>query len=348
MYISNIFNQRRESTYYRSQEGHRINSLTHFLWWCGGTLSDILEECPTERVTYQCIGAAVFFTAVLAGLTGGYALFFVFDNPVYASIFGVFWGLLIFNLDRYIVASIDRRGHILRRLWLATPRIFLAVCIALIISKPLEMKIFEKEINQQLERDYLEKVADQEAFVQSQARLMEEKHLIPVREKIAAAEETLDRKRRRMDELHNALILEIQGVKGTGRSGDGPAARQIREFLIDTKFEVAGLQRELTRLRERETTLTRQTEAEIDRKFEANTRTIARSDGLLSRLTAIERLKATSRATWYIDIFLVSLFVFIEVAPVLIKIMSRKGIYDELEERTAEHEKKVFINMLER
>src|SRR5690606_40967019 len=65
-------------------------------------------------------------------------------------IFGLIWGLLIFNLDRYIVSTIKKRDSIKSALWQATPRIVLAVIIAVVISKPLEMKIFDKEINRVL------------------------------------------------------------------------------------------------------------------------------------------------------------------------------------------------------
>ena len=58
--------------------------------------------------------------------------------------------LLIFNLDRFIVSTIKKRNNFLDELLKATPRLILAVIIAVVISKPLELKIFEKEINQVL------------------------------------------------------------------------------------------------------------------------------------------------------------------------------------------------------
>ncbi len=62
-------------------------------------------------------------------------------------LFGLVWSLLIFNLDRFIVSTIRKRDQFGREFLQATPRIILAIIIAIVISKPLEIKIFEKEIN---------------------------------------------------------------------------------------------------------------------------------------------------------------------------------------------------------
>ena len=125
--------------------------LQRFFIFCSGADSTILETCSQgERNKYAGIGATVFFTAVMAFIASGYALYTVFDN-IYTSIFfGFIWGLLIFNLDRYIVSTIKKRDSFKSELLQAAPRIVLAVIIAIVISKPLEMKIFEKEINQVL------------------------------------------------------------------------------------------------------------------------------------------------------------------------------------------------------
>jgi hypothetical protein len=73
-------------------------------------------------------------------------LFTVFDNVYTAVFFGLVWGFLIFNLDRFIVSTIKKRDHFLDEFIQASPRIVLAIIIAIVISKPLEIKIFQKEI----------------------------------------------------------------------------------------------------------------------------------------------------------------------------------------------------------
>lgn len=84
--------------------------LNEFLWTCAGVNKKILRQCPTDYAKYAGIGGTILFTALMAMLSGGYALNSVFDNQLAAIGFGIFWGLLIFNLDRFIV--IGRSRHV--------------------------------------------------------------------------------------------------------------------------------------------------------------------------------------------------------------------------------------------
>ena len=125
--------------------------IKQFFWMCSGADTDLLDESPkSEQIKYAGIGGTVFFTAVMAFISGSYALFTVFDNLYIAIAFGIVWGLLIFNLDRFIVSTIKKQDNFWKEFLQASPRIILAMIIAVVISKPLEIKIFEKEINQVL------------------------------------------------------------------------------------------------------------------------------------------------------------------------------------------------------
>ena len=91
--------------------------LKQFFILCSGADTNILDNCSNgEQNKYAGIGATVFFTALMATIAASYALYTVFDN-LYTSIgFGLVWGLLIFNLDRYIVSTIKKRNNILDEL----------------------------------------------------------------------------------------------------------------------------------------------------------------------------------------------------------------------------------------
>ncbi len=78
--------------------------LKRFFIICSGADTDILKETPLgEHNKYVGIGATIFFTAVMAFIASSYALYTVFDSVIIALGFGLVWGLLIFNLDRFIV-----------------------------------------------------------------------------------------------------------------------------------------------------------------------------------------------------------------------------------------------------
>ena len=123
-----------------------MNKLKAFFWSCAGANKSILTNCPSEASKYVGIGATIFFTGIFAALAGGYALYTIFDNYWVASFFGIIWGLMIFNLDRFIVSSMRKNGNPNQEFLTALPRLVLAIIISIVIAKPLELKVFEKEI----------------------------------------------------------------------------------------------------------------------------------------------------------------------------------------------------------
>lgn len=130
--------------------------LNEFLWTCAGVNKKILRQCPTDYAKYAGIGGTILFTALMAMLSGGYALNSVFDNQLATIGFGIFWGLLIFNLDRFIVNTMYSDGKVTiswGELGAGLPRIIMAIFLGIVISTPLELKIFEDAIDIRIEQD---------------------------------------------------------------------------------------------------------------------------------------------------------------------------------------------------
>ena len=131
-----------------------------FIVFCAGADRDIIEECSTEWQKYTSLGATVLFTGLLAWVSCGYALYSVFQSLQAAMIFGFLWGLVIFNLDRFIIVTLKKLDdkpfekygpfsgifRIATEFFCALPRIALALIIAITIAKPLEVKIFEDRL----------------------------------------------------------------------------------------------------------------------------------------------------------------------------------------------------------
>jgi len=136
-----------------------MKKITRFFWFCSGAHTGTLKKYPVEHSKYVGIGATIFFTALFASLSGGYAMYFVFNGSPFAVgfaiLFGMLWGLAIFNMDRYIVSSINKEGTTNQQILQASPRILLAIMIGIVISRPLELKIFDKEIREKLKSAYL-------------------------------------------------------------------------------------------------------------------------------------------------------------------------------------------------
>lgn len=127
--------------------------LNLFMWRCAGVDIPLLKKCPSDWSKYAGTGGTILFTAVMACLSGGYALETIFDNLLLAIIFGLMWGAMIFNLDRFMVNTMYSDGKhtiSISEIKGGLPRIILAIFLGIVISTPIEMKIFDDVITENL------------------------------------------------------------------------------------------------------------------------------------------------------------------------------------------------------
>jgi hypothetical protein len=301
-----------------------MEKMNRFFWWCSGAHPDLLLKCPTETSKYVGIGATVFFTGVFAWMASGYALFTVFDNAWIATGLGFVWGLMIFNLDRYIVSSMRKEGNVRRELLTALPRLILAVLISLVIAKPLEMKIFEKEIRGELTIMEQQIRTSQEGEIR--ARYAEEQLIL--RNDIAQLKQEILDKTRDRDDLRRLAQQEADGTGGTMRRNAGP-------IYAIKKADADRVDEELAALTARNEALIRekvQAALRNDSLVAAEIQALEKQklDGPAARMEALSRLTASSNAIWLANLFIVLLFIALETAPVFVKLISPQGPYDHL------------------
>lgn len=293
--------------------------LRRFFILCSGADRDLLESCSQgEQNKYAGVGATVFFTALMAFLAAGYALYTVFDNVWAALGFGLVWGLLIFNLDRYIVSTMRKRNGFGRELLQAAPRILLAVIIAVVISKPLELKIFQKEIDQVLlERKNQLTLENQDQVAAQFDPAIDEKHA-----EITALKTEIADKEAETNALYDTYIAEAEGREGTGLLGKGPVYAEKREKHDASLAELQALR---TENRERIAAI----EAEIGSLEENYAQAVTESQPVIDRFDGLmARIDALGTLPWFPSFFIFLLFLSIETAPILVKLMTPKGPYD--------------------
>ena len=131
-----------------------LNALQKFLIWSAGANHEILarEICLTERYKYESIGTTVVLTSIMAFFSGGYALFTVFNSVPVSIALGAAWGCTIFNLDRFFILTANKGKTDSRWQFLMASilRLSIAVLLSLVVTKPLELRLFEREINQEI------------------------------------------------------------------------------------------------------------------------------------------------------------------------------------------------------
>ena len=293
--------------------------LQSFFILCSGADKNLLEGCSQgEKTKFVGIGATVFFTAVMAFLASAYALFTVFDSVYPAIAFGLVWCLLIFNLDRFIVSTIRKRDKLSAEFLQATPRILLAIIIAIVISKPLEIKIFEKEINTVLLKEKNAMALKNKKEVADYFKTDLDKNKAEV-DKLKLEIST---KEKEVNTLYETYISEAEGTAGTKKLGKGPvfkekiAKHDLSKKELDTLqktnlAKIAVLEKENKKL-----------EADLDKKVTQTQPIIDGFDGLMARINALNSLP------WLPSFFIMLLFLAIETSPIIAKLLASKSEYD--------------------
>ena len=327
-----------------------MNSISRFLWFCSGAHLNTLEKHPTDHNKYFGIGATIFFTGLFAALSGGYAMYFVFKGGdfawLFAMFFGLIWGLAIFNMDRYIVGTLDKNASTNKQILQATPRILLAIMIGIVISRPLELKIFDKEIKEKLKVSYLN---GQRAKIDTLNKAFDKKYVIEI-SKFNDLKAQRDSSAAVIKADRQKLNYEIFGNKTTetsGVMGYGPYAKRKEAELKQREQNLDTLTADL-RKAERFIDARKSFDGLMTEKLYTSKQLDSLSNiaGFADRNWALGQLSFnadgsrdtnTSLAVAFIGL----LFIFFECLPVFVKLMSGRGAYDH----AIENEEKVQIHL---
>lgn len=317
-----------------------MNWLQHFLILCSGANVHILKKTPSEWNKFAGIGGIVLFTAVFASLSAGYAIFTVFDDVWISVVFGLLWGLMIFNLDRYIVSSIKKTVGWWHQLLMTLPRLALATFLGIIIAKPLELKIFEKEVNKQLNTIIQRNKKQLQA--EMSGRILQQSGPFDTEKKEIA--DKLKTYQIAYDSAAVELEKEILGTKTgltSGKEGYGPNAKRKAELKEQRRQDLENYQKQMApRLDYLDKEISKvYTNLETERK---STETFEdKFNGFAARLQALDELGKNSAIIALAASFIMGMFICLEISPVLIKLISNVGPYDYLLEKT-ENEFKLY------
>lgn len=306
-----------------------MRTLKDFVLFCSGVDRPTLDRVPSDTNKYLGIGGTIFFTGVLAFFSAAYACYTIFDSYALAVGFGTAWGLMIFNLDRYIVSSMRSDRGFFRNFLLATPRIAMAVLLALVISKPLELKIFQREIDAELV------VMEQETYKVQEDRI-QDRYAAAIAVETAdldALRTTLAEKTATRDAAKAATLAEADGSGGSGIRNMGPIYRAKQLAADRAQAELDAAVTELRPLTLEKAAAIEALRGQVREEIGALNR--GSYGGLAARIDALDRLSGRSRAVELAVLFVTLLFVAIETAPIFTKLIAPRSPYDHL---MAEHE----------
>ena len=301
------------------------SSDNNFLWWCSGAHQKLLKQFPSEHSKYSGLGAVLLATFVLATISAGYAIYTVFGNWLWTIGFAIIWGLIIFNFDRFLVSTMRKYGVSRRKqIMMAVPRLALALLIGVVIARPLEMKIFEKEINVKMTKNLHDKIRLNDSLL-----AMEYKNQLVNAE--TERQRLLGRKLAIEDTLHNLQSAYLQEADGTGGSRQRgidniTRLKQDAFHLARNQFapEIVLLEQNM----KSQDSITGIAKASMEDKRKQFEQTAMANMGFLERNKALADLSAEEGSVFWASWLISLLIILIEIGPVLSKLMMPLGPYD--------------------
>lgn len=327
------------------------SGITRFLWWCAGADEKVLKYSSySDHVKYVGIGGVVLATGFMAALSMGFAIHTIFDgNWMVTAPIAIIWALIVFNLDRFIVSSTGKGDGdstiSLSELGNATPRLIMAILLGLTISAPLETQIFSKEI----EREWIE---TKDQLVRKKTFEIEQLYLTRQQD----LEKRKDDKKKEV-ETQVQLIKEKEArVTAERKSGTGIQWQRDTSALGVEQRKLVQMRAQLDSLENGDALLAGLKINELD---SVKNKISQDTSGFLDQIMMLEKLSSDPKLVPELDeatkkiklgpdgkpvykeimpsafwpIWLVRLlFMIIEIAPVLLKLMLIKSPYDYMSE----------------
>ena len=400
---------------YQNYNVRKPSGLQNFFILCSGADKEILKDCPTEWNKFTGIGATIFLTACLALLSGAYAIHFVFDNTLVSSLFGLFWAVVIFNLDRYIVLSLRKekiptqtdikresdsnkkdelkseRSRLFRnQIYMASPRFVIALIIAVTVSKPIELRLFQNRIDKELENTVKsedskfdneetkrienlnsqltginkQEEEDKSAIFSNNPIYQDAKIKIPKLEADSRTKQQTITTNRKIIEANkykvtryktnfNPITNETEKIPYTVWLANPTAVAKINENK-SIEVEIQKLNAELTEQKGKQSiveTQLSQSATSVATKYESAKNNITnqiqtlnksypqrkvdwvnankKSVDLPARLEALGNISSFGNSIWWASFVITLLFIVLETAPVVVKLLTKRGPYDE-------------------
>ena len=155
-----------------SNTTREVSCFTRFLWFVAGADVEMLSLCPLDYKKYEAIGMTILMTSLVGFAAGSSAAWYFTEDALWTLVFGLFWSLLIFSIDRSLVVTLKKDPY--KKSYYVLPLVFrgfLAILVAGIMSIPLELLVFNGFIQNDIEnyKSDLLKQQHQDSFDAQQA-----------------------------------------------------------------------------------------------------------------------------------------------------------------------------------
>jgi hypothetical protein len=362
----------------------------------GGADNDVLDEVPEEVPRFVQMFLVLAGTALVSALSMMFALMTGVRVSILLAIpLAIVWGLIIFNLDRFLTSTMRSTKNIFRLLGLALPRVIMAALIGIVVAEPLVLQVFQNDIVREVnstnvtqaltdqdavtggpEKQALDAASAQVSALENQAATGIVTGTSATSAESAAAQQTVDQLTQQLaaqqsviDQARAVYQCELTGqgagtVPGcTGVAGGGASSDAAQAQLTQAQSAYDSLSTQLAQAQstlaaanaagtEAAASTTESNKQQAQDQLPAaraqyesalaayNARSESVADGnagavgLLSQITALERLSDREPVLRWAHYLIAALFFMIELLPVLVKVLTGFGgpsLYEKAE-----------------
>lgn len=289
--------------------------ISKFFQFFSKTDSRVIELCTDfSRKTQTSYGIFVLLTGSFAFLSCMYAVNTTFQNPAVSVPVALLYSTVIIFIDREIVSG-QKKSTVLAR-------VALAAVVGFVISVPLEMRLFQSRIEQELTRMYNRENENPIAEQRRRDDLFQQR--------VDALDNDIRTYRQNIHDATLAMQDEVvgqvreSGLRRTGLAGRGPAYEEAKLVKQRNEELLAQAQQSLGELRSAQQADQQRNRADFERVE------VKPAYDFLARYEAMERAKETSPATRGMSWGLRILIMLIETLPALIKLFQQDNDYTGL------------------
>lgn len=362
----------------------------------GGADNDVLDEVPEEVPRFVQMFLVLAGTALVSALSMMFALLTGVRVSILLAIpLALIWGLIIFNLDRFLTSTMRSTKNVFRLLGLAMPRVIMAALIGIVVAEPLVLQVFQNDIAREVnatnisqalgdqdavtngpEKQALDAASAQVSALENQAATGIVTGTSSTSAESAAAQQSVDQLTQQLaaqqtviDQARAVYQCELTGqgagtVPGcTGVAGNGASSDAAQAQLQQAQSAYDALSTQLSQAQATLATANsagaeaaassadankQQAEDQLPAaraQYESalaayNQRASSIADGnagavgLLSQITALERLSDREPVLRWAHYLIAALFFMIELLPVLVKVLTGFGgpsLYEKAE-----------------
>jgi hypothetical protein len=310
-----------------------FNFFSEILIYCSGARSSILKMsvCSAEREKYSKIGLIILLVSLSAFVSFSYAAWTVIHDRT-SMLFGLWGALFIFSIDRTIVAESVKTGDTKKKYFLFLfVRLFLAIIISFVITVPIHLLVFSGPINNYLDSQNQLAALTMDATLQAQYPQIQ-----ILKERNIKLEDELKNFREERTKAQEQMTKEGTGQKGvglTGKLGTGLSYDLKKNEFEDKNNQYEAQKKKIESEISDNLKEIAEQEGEFNQKKKNSDKIRADNNSLPTQMSALHDISKDNHtinvASWGITL----LFVGLDSAPVFLKILSRRGIYDVISER---------------